>query len=47
MAHIIINPSLSAVITYNFFFNPLKFAEVSAILDPANSTGTDYSANGH
>ena len=31
-AHIIINPSLSAAIAYNLFFNPAKFAEVSAIL---------------
>ena len=43
MAHIIINPSLSAAIAYNLFFNPPKFAEVSAILEPANSTQTDYS----
>ena len=43
MAHIIINPSLSAAIAYNLFFNPPKFAEVSAILEPANSTRTDYS----
>ena len=42
MAHIIINLSLSATIAYNFF-NPPKFAEVSAILEPANSTQTDYS----
>ena len=42
MAHIIINPSLSAAIAYNLFFNPPKFAEVSAILEPANSTRTDY-----
>ena len=45
MAHIIINPSLSAAIGYNFF-NPPKFAaEVSAILEPANSTrinGLEY-----
>ena len=47
MAHIIINPSLSTTIAYNLFFNPLKFAEVSAILEPANSTRTDYSAHGH
>ena len=32
MAHIIINPSLSAAIAYNLFFNPQKFAEVGAIL---------------
>ena len=37
MAHIIINPSLSAAIGYNLFLNPPKFAEVSAILEPANS----------
>ena len=43
MAHIIINPSLSAAIAYNLFFNLPKFAEVSAILEPANSTRTDYS----
>ena len=43
MAHIIINPSLSATIAYILFFNPSKFAEVSAILEPANSTQTDYS----
>ena len=41
MAHIIINPSLSAAIGYNFFFNPPKFAVVIAILEPANSTRTD------
>ena len=27
----------------HFFFNPPKFAEVSAILEPVNSTRTDYS----
>ena len=43
MVHIIINPSLSAAIGYNLFLNPPKFAEVSAILEPANSTRTDYS----
>ena len=43
MAHIIINPSLSAAIGYNLFLNPPKFVEVSAILEPANSTRTDYS----
>ena len=43
MAHIVINPSLSAAIAYNLFFNPPKFADVSAILEPANSTRTDYS----
>ena len=43
MAHIIINPSLSAAIGYNFFFNPPKFAVVIAILEPANSTRTDNS----
>ena len=43
MVHIIINPSLSAAIVYNLFFNPPKFAEVSVILEPANSTRTDYS----
>ena len=44
MVHIIINLSLSAAIAYNLqlFFNPPKFAEVSAILEPANSTRTDY-----
>ena len=31
--YIIINPSLSAAIEYNLFFNPPKFAEVSAILE--------------
>ena len=41
MAHIIINPSLSAAIGYKFFFNPPKFAVVIAILEPANSTRTD------
>ena len=41
MAHIIINPSLSAAIGYNIFFNPPKFAVVIAILEPANSTRTD------
>ena len=40
MAHIIINPSLSAAIGYNFFLNPPKFAVVIAILEPANSTRT-------
>ena len=40
MAHIIITPSLSAAIAYNLFFNPPKFAEVSAILEPANPTRT-------
>ena len=44
MAHIIINPSLSAAIGYNIVFNPPKFAVVIAILEPANSTRTD---NGH
>ena len=34
---------LSAAIVYNLFFNPQTFAEVSAILEPANSTRTDYS----
>ena len=43
MAHIIINPSLSAAIAYNLFLNPPKVAEVRAILEPANSTRTDYS----
>ena len=43
MAHIIINPSLSAAIGYKFFFNPPKFAVVIAILEPANSTRTDNS----
>ena len=43
MAHIIINPSLSTAIAYNLFFNPPKFAEVSTILEPENSTQTDYS----
>ena len=43
MAHIIINPSLSAAIRYNLFLNPPKFAQVSVILEPANSTLTDYS----
>ena len=56
MAHSIINPSLSAAIGYNFFFNPPKFAVVIAILEPANSTRTDnnkifiyyfVSPNGH
>ena len=42
MAHIIINPSLSAAIGYNFFYPP-KFAVVIAILEPANSTRTDNS----
>ena len=37
MAHIIINPSLSAAIKYNLFLNPPKFAEVTAILEPANN----------
>ena len=41
MAHIIINPSLSAAIGYNFFFNPPIFAVVIAILELANSTRTD------
>ena len=43
MSHIIINPNLSAAIGYNLFLNPPKFAEVSAILEPANSTRTTYS----
>ena len=43
MAHIIINPSLSAAIAYNMFLNPPNFAQVSAILEPANSTRTNYS----
>ena len=43
MVHIIINPSLNAAIGYSLFLNPPKFAEVSAILEPANSTETDYS----
>ena len=43
MAHIIINPSLSAAIGYNIFFNPPKFSVVIAILEPANSTRTDNS----
>ena len=43
MAHIIINRSLSATIAYNLFFNPPKFAKVSAILEPENSKQTDYS----
>ena len=43
MAHIIINPSLSAAIAYNFFLNPPKCAVVIAILEPANSTRTDNS----
>ena len=47
MAHIIINPSLSAAIGYFFFFNPPKFAVVIAILEPANSTRTDNSAMWH
>ena len=42
-AHIIINPSLRTAIAYNLFFNPPNFAEVSAILEPANSMRTDYS----
>ena len=41
MAHIIINPSLSAAIGYTFFFYSPKFAVVIAILEPANSTRTD------
>ena len=41
MAHIIINPSLSAAIGYIFCFNPPKFVVVIAILEPANSTRTD------
>ena len=43
MPHIIINPSLSAAIAYNLFFNPPKFAEVSALLEPTNLMRTDYS----
>ena len=43
MAHIIINPSLSAAIGYNKKLNPPKFAVVIAILEPANSTRTDNS----
>ena len=41
MAHIIINPSLSAAIGYKKIFYPPKFAVVIAILEPANSTRTD------
>ena len=41
MAHIIINPSLSAAMGYNFFLHPPKFAVVIMILEPANSTRTD------
>ena len=44
MVHIIINPSLSATIGYNLFLNPPKFAEVSTILEPANSMRMDYSS---
>ena len=47
MAHIIINPSLSAAIGYNFFLNPPKYAVVIAILEPANSTRTDNSTHIH
>ena len=43
MAHIIINPSLSAAIRYKCYFNPPKFAVVIANLEPANSTRTDNS----
>ena len=43
MAHIIINPSLSAAIGYKKKCNPPKFAVVIAILEPANSTRTDNS----
>ena len=43
MAHIIINPSLSAAIGYKKIFYPPKFAVVIAILEPANSTRTDNS----
>ena len=42
--HIIINPSLSAAIGYNLFLNPPNVAEVTAILELANSTPTDYSS---
>ena len=45
MAHIIINPSLSAAIGYKKKFNPPKFAVVIAILEPANSTRTDNNTN--
>ena len=41
MAHIIINPSLSAAIGYKMFLNPPTFAVVITILEPANSTRTD------
>ena len=44
MTYIIINPSLRAAIAYNLFFNQPKFAEVSAISEPANSTRTDYNS---
>ena len=47
MAHIIINPSLSAAIGYNLFLNPPTFAVVIAILEPANSTQTDNSTQYH
>ena len=43
MAHIIINPSLSAAIGYKIFFNPPNVAVVIAILETANSTGIDNS----
>ena len=42
MAHIIINPSLSAAIGYSFFICQ-KFAVVIAILEQAISTRTDNS----
>ena len=45
MAHIIINPSLSAAIRYKCYFNPPKFAVVIANLEPANSTRTDKAGN--
>ena len=45
VAHIIIYPSLSAAIEYNFLFNPPKFAGVIAILEPVDSTRTDCIMN--
>ena len=47
MAHIIINPSLSAAIGNKLFLNPPKFAVVIAILEPANSTRTDNNYSIH
>ena len=47
MAHILINPSLSAARASKNVFNPTIFAEVIAILEPARSMRMDISTHGH